>query len=929
MTSCILTSSTLIFAVILIRSLLKKCLSRRVCYALWLIVAVRLLLPIPMAESSTSLMNLYPNIGSEADASNPITDNVVAGSNSIQNSIIRDPMKSVTTADNTDTIAATDTGNNPSFGISDNSDNKIQNVNSTFDINTLLKIVWIAGMIVMTLFLLVQNFMFYRYLKKNRVQITNVDCRLPVYMVGTLYTPCLYGFFHPSIYLSASSTENDTWKKYILVHEGVHYQHKDHIWALVRSLCLIIHWFNPFVWLAAILSRQDCELACDEGVIHHIGEEQRIFYGDMLLSMVSMGNGFGDILSTTTMMKSGKNSLKERISLIAHKPKRLVSIMIFVPLLMTALIVCTFTNAKEQTVSDTPQSTVTANVTPKRNTLSTESIISQEPVPGPEYLFTGGKSDKSSLVVTVGTYPEDCDYLAFEKDFDADGIMEAFILIGAKDKGGISGDLWYVNDSDEATLLMEDIYAEPEQQLFQKTMNTISYIYFLFTYTDGNTYSTDIYNIWDDTASVCFNGDRFLNTTKKVMISGGDLIFTDEEYDFNYLKKDAVFSGHTIKYYTYHFLDSASFEQYASDDKSKDEFLVCKNADTILKNLEAEYHPDDYQFINRSNGEWDINMAIDEGDNYTFYYAVYSAGEDNSLTLQSTGEGYFRLDMLSDYRDFLQCLLYGNGNLKSDWLTLASEAGLEEMEATNWYERFNEDGILQEDSYYINDLLAKDLDGNGQVDLMLITKYNTKKLSNVDYSYFSHAYIYMNQDAVYELSITSELAFDWNQSVSADFDQDGYVEIGYSIFTGGVGASGSFEKGLLKYKNHTLEQMKLPNDLQDEDKDTGIEITVLAEEEKNQYVADCPYLNQKISFQRETDLGIDEIQLREGEEVGGNVRGYYEMEVTDENGVKVLTLLEYLCGENGTNDKIADAVFTVRFDEKDEAYISDLSIDPY
>lgn len=287
MMSCIITSSVLILAVILIRSMFKKQLSRRLCYALWLIVAARLLLPFPMFESTASIMNLYPNMHSKAETSKPIADHEIGGDNFVQNSVTVDSEQNITTTDVEDVTAIEI---NPDSRISDQSDSPNEIFLAAFNINTLLKIIWIAGMILTALFFLVQNYMFYRYLKKNRVRMADAECRLPVYVVASLYSPCLYGFFQPSIYLSATNTEDETWKHFILLHEELHYQHKDHIWALIRSLCLIIHWFNPLVWLAAILSRQDCELACDEGVIKNIGDEQRILYGDMLLSMVAVND---------------------------------------------------------------------------------------------------------------------------------------------------------------------------------------------------------------------------------------------------------------------------------------------------------------------------------------------------------------------------------------------------------------------------------------------------------------------------------------------------------------------------------------------------------------------------------------------------------------------------------------------------------------
>ncbi len=74
MTETVITSSVLIFVVILLRTFFKGKITNRVRYALWLIVAVRLLLPFSLAESSVSIMNFFGKAGSseifrEADES--------------------------------------------------------------------------------------------------------------------------------------------------------------------------------------------------------------------------------------------------------------------------------------------------------------------------------------------------------------------------------------------------------------------------------------------------------------------------------------------------------------------------------------------------------------------------------------------------------------------------------------------------------------------------------------------------------------------------------------------------------------------------------------------------------------------------------------------------------------------------------------------
>ena len=59
MTETVITSSVLIFVVILLRTVFKGKIKNRVRYALWLIVAVRLLMPFSLAESSVSVMNFF------------------------------------------------------------------------------------------------------------------------------------------------------------------------------------------------------------------------------------------------------------------------------------------------------------------------------------------------------------------------------------------------------------------------------------------------------------------------------------------------------------------------------------------------------------------------------------------------------------------------------------------------------------------------------------------------------------------------------------------------------------------------------------------------------------------------------------------------------------------------------------------------------
>ena len=61
----------------------------------------------------------------------------------------------------------------------------------------------------------------------------------------------------------------------LLEHEANHIMAKDLLWRMFGIVILCIHWFNPLVWLMCGLMNRDIELACDEGVLRHFGQEAR------------------------------------------------------------------------------------------------------------------------------------------------------------------------------------------------------------------------------------------------------------------------------------------------------------------------------------------------------------------------------------------------------------------------------------------------------------------------------------------------------------------------------------------------------------------------------------------------------------------------------------------------------------------------------
>lgn len=203
---------------------------------------------------------------------------------------------------------------------------------------------WLAGAGLAALVLLLSNLRFYGQLRRVRTRLEGADCPLAVYAAPGLPSPCLFGLLRPAVYITpeAAGKKNPDMLRHVLAHEYTHYKHGDHIWSLLRCAALAVHWWDPLVWVAAVLSRRDGELACDEGALRRLGDGQRAAYGNTLLALVTAKPGPADLFRCATTMAGDKKSLKERISRIAAAPKRVVWAIVAAVLVTALACVCAF-----------------------------------------------------------------------------------------------------------------------------------------------------------------------------------------------------------------------------------------------------------------------------------------------------------------------------------------------------------------------------------------------------------------------------------------------------------------------------------------------------------------------------------------------------------------------------------------------------------
>lgn len=325
----IVTSSVLIAVVLALRTALKGRISLRLQYTLWLLVLVRLLVPVNPLSSPLSVMNAVLSqplpIVSTAPA-NPAPPDTVSSSGPESHTAVQ--------------------ASPPTASIPQSSAQSEAYPATGFTVKTALLTVWLAGMLAVAAALLVSNLLFARRLRRVRRPFPAEGAELPVYLAEDLPSPCLFGLARPAIYLTPEAAVTETRLRQILTHEETHFRHGDHWWSLLRGAALALHWYNPLVWLAAVISRRDAELCCDEDTIRRLGEEQRMDYGRTLLSMVSPRRDPAGLLSCATTMTSGKRGLRERITLLARRPKTAAAAAICLLLAVCVSAGCTFTGPK-------------------------------------------------------------------------------------------------------------------------------------------------------------------------------------------------------------------------------------------------------------------------------------------------------------------------------------------------------------------------------------------------------------------------------------------------------------------------------------------------------------------------------------------------------------------------------------------------------
>ncbi|MBR5519171.1 MAG: hypothetical protein IKU55_00485 [Clostridia bacterium] len=189
--------------------------------------------------------------------------------------------------------------------------------------------VWTLGMAVMAIYGVVA----WVRLRRRLIGFISLDRRIR--LTDHIDSPFVFGLFRPRIYLPSDLPQTEY--AYVVRHEQTHLRRGDHVFRFLAYVALCIHWFNPLVWAAFIVSERDMEMSCDEAVLRGTNREIRADYAASLLRFATSRR----VLSTP--IGFGEGNPKGRIrNMMRWKRPKLWLILLVVCVCIAIAAVCLF-----------------------------------------------------------------------------------------------------------------------------------------------------------------------------------------------------------------------------------------------------------------------------------------------------------------------------------------------------------------------------------------------------------------------------------------------------------------------------------------------------------------------------------------------------------------------------------------------------------
>ena len=142
--------------------------------------------------------------------------------------------------------------------------------------------------------------------------------KIPIYECDSLPSPFAMGMLHPKIYLPYGMKPEN--REMVLLHEQYHIRRKDQLVKAMACPLLAVYWFHPLVWTAWAVMCRDMEMSCDEKVLELIGKARKKEYSMALLQFASEK----PIQSLSMPLGFGEPNVKSRIQHVLKYKKAAV-----------------------------------------------------------------------------------------------------------------------------------------------------------------------------------------------------------------------------------------------------------------------------------------------------------------------------------------------------------------------------------------------------------------------------------------------------------------------------------------------------------------------------------------------------------------------------------------------------------------------------
>lgn len=307
-------------------------------YILWLLLIIKLVLPINI-QSTLSLFNYVSP-----------ADNLTV-QHTAENTIVQENKYNSVT----DAIPTRPYTNNKEENLV--TDQIIEGTDlTTVDMWKIAAYIWLIGIIIMVSIIMVSYMKTAKILKQqvtnydNRIKVLIGECKreldirrnISVICTQSFSAPFVYGFFKPMIVIPQNlfNIMRDDQIRSVLLHEMVHIKRYDPLMRFLMLCLQAIHWFNPIIWFSFSWLAKDCECACDAAVIKDYDHDKRVSYASALYSLAE--NNRRNLLP---LLGFGESNIKKRIKDVLKRRRYSIFSIIAAVLIIIVLAVSLLTKA--------------------------------------------------------------------------------------------------------------------------------------------------------------------------------------------------------------------------------------------------------------------------------------------------------------------------------------------------------------------------------------------------------------------------------------------------------------------------------------------------------------------------------------------------------------------------------------------------------